>query len=180
MPIRTFDGVPPHHRVVEKPPAPRPVGRPPKATIRALIPAAARPPERTLTAVEEDLSAEAVETFTAAVGGRQALIDALAIADVGGQADRVINILLDPRYNRYTIRQICTMAGITIADLFAAYKKAALAKAHIEAAHLIASKLVPVVEDVMTRAAPVEIVCPSCEGKPTADGQPCLVCKGSL
>jgi hypothetical protein len=147
---------------------------------RALIPAAARPPERDLSRVEEDLSADAIETFTTAVGGRQALTSALTLADLSGQADRVIDILLDSRYASWSLRRICSQVGITVADLFAAYKKAALAKAHIEAFHLIAGKLLPVVEDVMTRATPVDLTCPRCEGRPARPGEtPCLTCHGS-
>ena len=165
----------------------RPVGRPSNAerARRALIPAAALAdaPDR-YTEEEEDLSAQAVETFTTVVGGRQALIDALAIADTGGQADKVVNALLDPRYNGWSIRRICQLCGITVVELFAAYKKAALVRAHIEATHLIASKLVPVVDDVMTRATPYEIPC-VCQQTPPAPldphappPPPCPVCGG--
>jgi len=159
--------------------------RPPRAQKRRpgpiLVPAAARGPERHLSPEETNASLDAIDLFATTLGGRDALLRALAIADTGQEADRVVNILLDPRYADWSLRRICKLAGITIADLFAAYKKAVLAAAHIEAAHRIAARLLPVVDDVMLRAAPYDTVCSGCQGvKAGPKDPPCLVCHGTL
>ena len=125
-------------------------GRPLKATT-ALVPAASRAPE-VLTDEEASLNADAIATFVRVVGGKDALIDTLSVASTAPEIDRIVTLLLDPRYDRYTLKRLCTLAGITVADLFAAYKKALIAKAHIEASQIIASKLPPIVTDVMDRA----------------------------
>lgn len=154
-------------------PAPRPL----------LVPAAARGDSR-LTPSEQDLSAVAIETFTKALGGRAALVDAISVVDSDADADKLVGLLLDPIYEHWSLRRICTLAGITVAEVFALYKKAAIARAHIQAAPIIASKLVGVVDDVMTRGQPYPIPCDRCGGtgqwaeKPTQPLGVCPVCRG--
>lgn len=153
------------------------VGRPLKAT-SALVPAAARAVD-TLSDDETELNAQAIDTFLAVVGGRQQLTDVLAVAASGSDIDRVASYLLDPRYQSWSLRRLCTLAGITVADLLLAYRKALLTRAHIEATAIIAAKLPPIVDDVMTRAAPQRQVCPSCQGASTPVTAPCLVCNAT-
>lgn len=151
----------------------------------ALVPAAARA-DTALTDAEQDLSAAAIDVFVKACGGKDALIDALAVADDAPEIDKIISLLLDPRYTALSLRRVCQMAGLSVADLFTAYKKAAIARAHIAAAPIIASKLAGVVADVMTRAQPYEIPCTSCGGigtvspvgKPDAPPIVCEPCRG--
>jgi hypothetical protein len=122
-----------------------------KSRTTALVPAASRAPE-VLTDVETVLNGQAIETFVKAVGGREQLAEVLSIAGAGGDLDKVTTYLLDPRYTHYSLRRVCGAVGITVADLFAAYKKALITRAHIEATHIIAAKLPPIVIDVMDRA----------------------------
>jgi hypothetical protein len=143
----------------------------------ALVQAAALPAQG-VTAPEAEASLEAVETFATAVGGRDALLDTLAIAGTAPECERVVNLLLDVRYRQLGLRRLCAMAGLTVADLFAAYKKALIVKAHVEAARAIAGKLPAVVDDVMTRAVPTAIRCPECHNAP--DRRPrCWRCLGT-
>ena len=160
-------------------------------TTKGLVPAAARvTPDGTvhaLTAEELDANLSAIETFATAVGGRQSLLDTLAVADTAPECEKVVNLLLDPRYASWSLKRLCGIAGITVADLFAAYKKAMIVKAHIEATAIIARKLPPVVADVMTRAAPVDLPCEDCDGKGTLQKRvghalidsPCRTCSGT-
>jgi len=134
-----------------------------QAAASALVPAAARTPD-VLTAEEVDLNAGAIETFTKAVGGRDQLVDVLSVAASAPEIARITTYMIDPRYQRWSVRRLCTLAGITVADLFSAYKKALIARAHIEATRIIAEKLPPIVEDVMARAVPQKIVCSKCAG----------------
>jgi hypothetical protein len=144
----------------------------------ALIPAAARAPE-SLTPVEAVLNGEAIELFTKVVGGRDQLAEVLSIAGTSPDVEKIANLLLDPKYARVSLRRICGYTGLTVADLFTAYKKALLARAHIEATHIIASRLTPVVADVMTRAAPQRLVCPQCLGTSAAGQGPCPTCSST-
>jgi hypothetical protein len=136
-----------------------------------------------LTSQELDLSDAAVDLFTRAVGGRQKLMATLAVADTDGHVDKVINCLLDPAYQAWPLRKICIYAGITVADLFASYKRALFVQAHIDAAHRIITQLPPVVDDVMRRAAPQPIPC-RCQAAPppppdSPPAKPCLDCRGT-
>jgi hypothetical protein len=147
----------------------------PHATTSALVPAGAR--AAALDDVEAILNVEAIEVFAKAVGGRAQLADTLAVAGTGTAADRITSMLLDPRYAAWGLPRICATAGITVADLFAAYRKALVARAHIQATHIIASRLPPIVDDVMTRAAPQASVCPTCAGAAAAGS--CPTCGGT-
>jgi hypothetical protein len=145
----------------------------------ALVPAAARS-ALVLTPEEQQLSGDAIETFAAAVGGRKKLLETLSIADADNTTDKVVNCLLDPAYQSWSLRRICAYAGITVADLFASYKRALFTAAHIAAAHLITEKLPPIVADVMARALPGTESCPRCKGAPTTPGlSACPLCDGA-
>jgi hypothetical protein len=155
--------------------AQRPVGRP-KAKTSALVPAAATAtrPDAPLTDAEWTLSGEAIETFTKVLGGREALVETLQVASDAPEVEKVVNHLLDPRYTSYSLRRVCHLVGITVADVFAAYRKALIVRAHLRATAIIADKLPPIVEDVMVRATPIEGRCPACQG--TRGSTPCLTC----
>ena len=78
----------------------------------------------TLTPEEADLSVAAIDAFTVALGGRSAVLDALQVANGTPEVDQITKLLSDPCYAGWSLRKLCTLAGLTIADLFAAYKKA--------------------------------------------------------
>lgn len=129
-------------------------------------------PDRALTPEEADLSSAAVDAFTVALGGRDVLLDTLAIADGTPEVHKIVTLLLDPRYGGWSLRRICAQAGLTIADLFGAYRKALVVKAHLQATRVVTEHLVAVVDDVMKRAQPYEITCPPCRGTGTYTPEP--------
>jgi hypothetical protein len=138
---------------------------------------AALPEVTTLTRDEADLSAAAIDAFTVAIGGRQELLNALLVADGSPDINKITNLLIDPRYYGWSLRRLCRMADVTIADLFAAYQKAKLIKAHLQATKVVTDELVHVVEDVMKRARPHEAPCDACHGG--AQQPPCTRCQGT-
>jgi hypothetical protein len=150
---------------------------------------AIRPPAH-LTAEETDLSAAAIDAFTVAVGGRQQLLDTLAVANGAPDIDKVHRLLIDPSYAAWSLRKICRLAGLTVADLFVAYKKALIVRAHLEATQVIMGELVGVVQDVMARAQPQLHTCDTCHGtatytpeptkkRPNPEPIPCPTCKAT-
>lgn len=141
--------------------------------------AMARPegPLETLTLQESRENARAVGAFLDQVGGRDMLLDTLSVAADAPEVERVVELLLDPRYTKTSLRRLCTMANLTVVDLFAAYKKAMIVQAHLQAYRLITQKLLPVVEDVMTRAAPYTVPCVECGATGSvAEGKESIVC----
>jgi hypothetical protein len=154
----------------------------------SLVPAVR--PDLSLTPEEADLSSAAVDAFAVALGGRQALLDTLVVADGTSEVHQIVNLLIDPRYGGWSLRRLCATAGLTIADLFTAYKKALLVRAHLQATKVITDNLVAVVDDVMQRSRPREIVCPACAGLttvtpeptravPNPAPQPCATCRAT-
>lgn len=146
-------------------------------------------PDLTLSPEEADLSSAAIDTFTIALGGRQALLDTLLVASGSREVDQITTLLIDPRYGGWSLRRICALAGYTVADLFTAYRKALIVKAHLHATRIVSQQLVSVVDDVMRRAQPHEIPCPVCNGattivpeptkeSPNPSPEPCPTCKG--
>lgn len=134
-----------------------------------------------LTPEEATASDRAVDVFLAAIGGQQALTEALTIAAPTPEADQVLTLLLDPRYAGTSLKKLCAMAGLTVVDLFAAYKSSLIARAHLQAYQIVSQKLVAVVDDVMTRAAPHPVACTECAGSgqtATVPRTPCPVCAG--
>lgn len=145
-----------------------------------------------LTPQEQDLSGVAIDTFVKALGGKDALVDALAVGGSVPEIDAILTHLLDPRFDTWSLRQICDAAGLTIAELFTHYRKSGIIRAHIQATPIITGKLVGVVDDVMTRAQPYEVPCASCGGVGSvpprdkkgkilddAPPEPCRACKAS-
>lgn len=146
-------------------------------------------PDLTLTPDEADLSASAIDAFTVALGGRGALLDTLQVAGGSKEVDRITTLLIDPRYGGWSLRRLCTLAGLTVADLFVAYRKALLAKAHLQATKVVTDQLVQVVDDVMKRSQPYTLTCPACQGLgmitpepskkiPTPQPETCRACHG--
>lgn len=146
-------------------------------------------PDLSLSSAEADLSSAAVEAFAVALGGRQALLESLTVAGGTPDIDKITNLLLDPRYGGWSLRRLCRAAGLTIADLFLAYKKALLVRAHLQATKIVADQLVQVVTDVMRRSQPYEAICEGCKGlgqvtaepstkHPNPSPLPCPACGG--
>lgn len=130
-----------------------------------------------LTAEESAANAKAIGTFLDSIGGRDQLLDTLSVAAEAPEVERVVELLLDPRYEKTSLRRLCTIANLTVLDLFAAYKKAMVVQAHLQAYRVITSKLLPVVEDVMTRAAPYTIPCADCSATGSVvEGKETIVC----
>lgn len=134
----------------------------------------------------EQLSEKAIATFADLLGGRQALGEYLAVAGVGPDAHRLATLLANPACRTWSLGRLCTQAGITVADFFQAVSKAKTQRAILQAQDRIAAGMVAVVDDVMKRAAPIEIPCETCQGlgtvkSPVGDDAPpvaCGVCKG--
>lgn len=154
-----------------------------RGTASALVPAAALAGAAPAEWLERASANRAVETFVKLTGGRDALVETLELAGSSPDVQKVLELLADPRYERMSLARICSLAGLTVADFFAAFRTARLQRAQIEAIELVARGLAPVVADVMRRAAPYELTCPACHGTGTvAKGDepsvPCETCHG--
>ena len=115
-----------------------------------------------LTDEELDANAAAIDKVVQVIGGKAGLLETLGVASDEPEVEALLRLVLDPRYEKISLRRLCAMAGLTIVDLFTAYRKAMVVKAHLLAYQKITEGLLPVVEDVMRRAAPYTIPCYDC------------------
>ena len=88
------------------------------------------------------------------------------------EVDRVLDYLADPRYTGYSLARICRLLDLSPAHFFTAYQTARQIRSKIAAMDKVADGIVPVVEDVMKRAAPYEHTCDTCEGTGTVTPEP--------
>ncbi len=139
-----------------------------------------------LSDAEADANAAAIDAVVKAFGGKQGMLETLSVASDVPEVETLLRLVLDPRYDTFSLRRLCHLAGLTIVDLFAAYKKAMVVKAHLVAYQAITDGILPVVQDVMKRAAPYEIPCYGCGGTgavldpehPDGDPATCGDCAG--
>lgn len=147
-------------------------------------------PAVALSAVEADLAGAAIDQFAATLGGRAALLDTLSVANGSPEIDQIARLLDDPRYAGWSLRRLCHLAGITVADLFSAYRKALIVRAHVEATRKIVDALPGVVADVMARSQPYQETCRDCQGttrytpeptkkEPNPVAEPCRACQAT-
>jgi len=121
--------------------------------------------ETLLTPEEEAAHQTALDATLKVLGGKTGLFDTLSVASEVPEVQDLLQLMLDPRYDRTSLRRLCTLAGLTVVDLFTAYRKALQVKVQLQAFQVVADKILPVVEDVMQRAAPYRIPCPDCGAK---------------
>ena len=136
-----------------------------------------------------------LNTFETTLGGREALVQSLALAASApgidrDQAEYIIGCLADPKYADKTLKTIARDAGITLQDLLTLYRHAAVQRAHLESLAHIAKGLPAVTQHVMTRAVPYEGTCGNCLGAGSKTADPtervpnptpilCVSCRGA-
>ena len=152
----------------------------------AIIPPASLTPDKVVEFL--DSSAEAINDYERALGGRKELVATLSL-DHSAEMQNLVRMLNDHQFDKHSLGYFCRQVGINLSDLFRAFRNGTLAKAQILASRKIAERLVNVVEDVMARAAPHDEPCATCDGTgevtPRAtkkDPEPkvasCRVCNG--
>jgi hypothetical protein len=117
-----------------------------------------------LTKEEAAASEAALDALVHVLGGKVQLLDTLAVACDVPEVEALLKLFLDPHHEKISLRMLCSMAGLTVVDLFSAYKKAMVVKAQLVAYQAITDAILPVVQDVMKRAAPYTIPCYDCAG----------------
>ena len=99
-----------------------------------------------------------------AVGGRDAVKAALEHAP-GGEDVKVLQAFLaDPRNDLVAIHKLCDKANIALPTFWGLFRHGSFTRAQIAALAKVTQRLPDVAEDVMARALPYHIPCPSCAG----------------
>lgn len=109
--------------------------------------------------------AQAISSFEKAVGGREALVAAMhANPDLDDAQRYLIDLLSDPSRTKTPIGDLCFSAGVHIGHVLQLFKSGRFARAQVEAIDKISKRLPEVAEDFVSRAIPLEIDCPTCNG----------------
>ncbi len=111
------------------------------------------------------IAVKAFDSIEAAIGGRDAVVEALAVADLTDEQNYLFGLIADPRNDARSLASICAKANYTLGHLLQLFKDAKLARAQVEAISKVASELPTVAVDVMTLAKITEEPCPRCAGK---------------
>lgn len=148
-----------------------------------------RPSARAMTKPAA-LVTRSLATLERELGGRNALVAALAHAPKSRDLEYVLGLVGDPSFSALPLAEICAMGGITPGELLDGYKAGQLQRAHALSAKLVGEQLPGVVADTLRLAQPHEDTCHGCQGtgsvtpepskrEPNPRPQPCPLCAGS-
>lgn len=150
----------------------------------ALAPAGAR--HLALPSVLEEQSLALIEKT---LGGREALVAALAHAPKSRDLEFLLGLIGDPLQAKVPLGHLCAQGGVTPGELLAAWKAGEILRGHVLATKQIVAALPAVVQDVLKRAAPYEDTCTGCQGLgqitpeptkkvPNPEPKTCPACQG--
>lgn len=135
------------------------------------------------------LIADALASLEKGLGGRDAMVAALAHAPKSKEIGYLLGLLGDPTRRRTSLADLCLMGGITAGELIDAYKAGQLNRAQALSLTAMDVELPKVVADTLRMALPREQTCPICEGlgmltaertrrNPDPEPEPCRACSG--
>lgn len=156
-------------------------------------------PPRTAPALRASIPPQvrdAVSAFERQLGGRDALIEALSVADRSPEVADLLSLLCDPDLEHgphgrtRSLVEVCHLSHLTPGDLFSAFKAAALARAQILGALTAANAADAVVKEIARVAVPHDETCGTCDGtgtvvppkskkNPNPEPERCAACRGT-
>lgn len=113
---------------------------------------------------QSTLAVKAFDSIEEAIGGRDAVVGALAAGDLTEEQRYLFGLIADPRNDARSLGHICAKANYTLGSLLQLFKDAKLARAQIEAIAKVADELPVVAVDTMALAKIREEPCRACEG----------------
>ena len=133
---------------------------------------------------------KALQDLEEALGGRDALIAALAHAPSSPTTDDLYGLLADPAHASTSLAELCAQADVPPGTLLKTFNLAELTRAQAVALRQMTRRLPGVIEDLATRAGPHTILCDACEGRgastpdptptdPNPGPIPCDLCRGT-
>lgn len=121
----------------------------------------------------------ALDNFEEAVGGRDVLIDSLAMYNLDKKQEHFVRLLCDPARIHDSLVTICRDAGLNPIALFDLFTEANRAKGTALAMARMATKLPEVAEDILQKSVDAKVECPSCFGEGfIAEDVKCPQCYG--
>lgn len=115
----------------------------------------------------------------AAIGGRQAVIDALSTADLDEKQQHLLRLLADPARERDSLATICGSANVAPSALLNLFRQSAFSRAYAVALTRVAEALPAMVADVAAKSVDRWAPCPRCGGGEQPKEDTCQVCQGT-
>lgn len=129
------------------------------------MPTAAEKADRAAFDLQKPAVRAAVANLEAAIGGRQAMVDAFLAAPPDDEGyDLLLGAIADPRNDHKPLATLLDESGFTPGDLIKLYRSAAVARAQVLAIHEVAAEVPGVTRDVMRRAQNHYRLCEDCHG----------------
>ncbi len=136
------------------------------------------------------LVVQSLAAVEAEIGGRDALVAALAHAPKSRDILYILGLIGDPRSATTPLADLCARGGITPGELIDAYKSGEINRAQALATSKVGHHLAAVAEDTMLRSLPQQATCPICQGLgqyqpeptkkvPNPDPVACQTCQSS-
>ncbi len=129
----------------------------------ALVPTGGRR-TRALTAEVSQAIAAAANQIEKDLGGRAAIVAALAVTDLTPEISLIVGFLGDPQYDTTPLADLCQQAGIAPAEVLAAYKAAVVGRAQLLSLATVAAEGPKVVAALTKRAQDHTVPCLECRG----------------
>lgn len=106
---------------------------------------------------------KAIDQLEQAIGGREALVDALTIA-TDPETEYVLGLVADPRNDDRSLSALCDEGNISPGQLLRIYRSAEGARAQVLALREVHKEVPNVARDVMRRSQNHYAICGSCNG----------------
>lgn len=135
----------------------------------AIVPFAA--PDKKRQSLPQAL-AKAFGELEKGLGGREAIVEVLASADLNEEYQEVLCAIADPTLASVSLAEICLRSNIMPGHLLTVYQHALIRKVQITALTRVAAKIPDVVEEIAKCALPHASTCPRCDGAKVIEVRP--------
>jgi hypothetical protein len=113
------------------------------------------------------------------MGGRDAMVDILALAPLDKKQEHFLRLLADPMRSGDSLATIVRDAGLLPNQVLSLFREASFTKAHIISMGQLAERVPAIVKDLADKSLDAVIECPDCLGTLEGDhGEACMTCHG--
>jgi hypothetical protein len=120
-----------------------------------------------------------LDRFEDSIGGRENLIDTLALSNLDKKQEHFLRLLCDPARQRDSLVTIARDCGILPVHILEVFRSASFSKANALAMGQLTEALPAVVKDIADKSVDAKVECPTCFGDGNiSEGVQCPQCNG--
>lgn len=125
------------------------------------------------------LKRTALDRFEDSIGGRENLVDTIALSNLDKKQQHFLAILCDPNRQNQSLTVLARDSGLTPTQVLDLFRNASFAKAHALAMGQLSEALPAVVKDIAEKSVDAKVECPRCFGSGfEREEVECIVCLG--